>query len=84
LVKVRVVGDAVRTPGVTPLPDTATVTGVLDPLMVIDSIPVAAPEALGVKPTPNVLLWFGARLSGSVSPVTEKGAWIAAADIVRF
>lgn len=76
--------DAVRTPGVTPLPDTTTPTGVLDPLTVIDSVPVAAPETLGVKPIPNVLLWFGARLSGSVSPVTAKGAWIAAADIVRF
>jgi hypothetical protein len=84
LVKVRLVGDAVRIPGVTPLPDTRTLTGVLDPLTVSDRVPVAAPETLGVKPIPNVLLWFGARTSGRVSPVTAKGALIEAADIVRF
>jgi hypothetical protein len=82
--KIRVVGDAVRTPGVTPLPETKTLIGVLAPLTVNDSVPVADPEAPGVKPIPNVLLWFGARVSGSVSPVTVKGALIDAADIVRF
>lgn len=84
MVKVRLVGDAVRTPGVTPVPETKTLASVPDPLTVIDSVPVAAPETLGVKPIPNVLLWFGARTSGRVSPVTAKGALIEAADIVRF
>jgi hypothetical protein len=57
---------------------------VLDPLTFNDSVPVVATEVAGVKPIPNVLLWFGARVSGSVSPVTAKGALIEAADIVRF
>ena len=56
----------------------------LDPVLLNDSVPVAGPEAAGVNPMPNVLLWFGARVSGSVSPVTAKGALIEPADIVRF
>jgi hypothetical protein len=57
---------------------------VLDPPTVNDIVPVVGPEVAGVKPIPKVLLWFGARVSGSVSPVTAKGALIEAADIVRF
>jgi hypothetical protein len=82
LAKVRVVDDADRTPGVTPVPDRLTL--MLDPATVSDSVAVAGPAAVGVKTIPNVLLWLGARVSGRVSPVTVKGALIEAADIVRF
>jgi hypothetical protein len=56
LPKVRLVGLAVRSPGVTPLPESAISTVALEALSVIESIPLLAPAALGVKTTPNVLL----------------------------
>jgi len=57
---------------------------VLDPLTVKDSVPLVGPDVPGAKRTPNVLLWFGARVSGSVNPLKAKLLLIEAAEIVRF
>jgi hypothetical protein len=68
LVKVRPAGVAVRVAGVTPVPERAMSSDVLDPLTVIESFPLLAPAVGGAKATPNVVLWFGAKVSGSVRP----------------
>jgi hypothetical protein len=68
LVNVRLAGVAVRVAGVTPVPDRAISSVVLDPLMVIDIFPAPAPAVVGAKTTPNVVLWFEARVSGRVRP----------------
>ena len=44
-------------------------TVVLDPLIVSAILPLLAPAVLGAKTTPNVVLWFAARVSGRVRPV---------------
>jgi hypothetical protein len=56
LVKVRLEDVAVKVGGVTPVPERATSSVVLDPLTVIDRFPFAAPAVEGVKTTPNVVL----------------------------
>jgi len=69
LVNVRLAGVAVRLAGATPLPARAMSSVVLDPLMVSDTLPLLAPAVVGAKTTPNVALWFAARVIGRVSPV---------------
>jgi hypothetical protein len=56
LLKVRLGGVAVNVAGVTPVPDRATSSVVLDPLTVIERFPFAAPAMAGVKTTPKVVL----------------------------
>ena len=56
----------------------------LDPLTVKDSVPLVGPDVPGAKTIPNVLLWFGARVSGRVNPLKAKPALIESAEIVRF
>jgi hypothetical protein len=68
-VNVRLAGLAVKVAGVTPLPDRAMSTVVLDPLTVSDKRPLELPAAVGAKTTPKVVLWLGARESGKPSPV---------------
>ena len=48
-VNVRFVGVAVRVAGVTPVPDNAMSTDVVDPLMVSDSLPLLAPAVAAAK-----------------------------------
>jgi hypothetical protein len=67
-VNVRLAGVAVSVAGVTPVPDRAISSVVLDPLMVIDSVPALPPAVVGAKTTPNVVLWFDARVRGRVRP----------------
>jgi len=50
------VGVAPRVAGITPVPERATASEVLDPLMAIDRLPGLAPEDVGAKATPNVML----------------------------
>lgn len=76
--------DAVRVPGSTPVPDRATSTVVADPLTVKDSVPLIAPGVPGANRTPNVVLWFGARVRGRVNPLKAKLPLTEAAEIVRF
>lgn len=83
-VNVTLVSDAVRVPGRTPVPDRTTSTYVLDPPTVKESIPLMGPDVPGAKTIPNVLLWFGARVSGRVNPLRAKLLLIEAAEIVRF
>lgn len=71
-VNVKLPGVALRiagTVGVVPVPETAMSNVVLDPLMVIESVPLLAPATVGAKTTPNVVLWFGASVIGRLSPV---------------
>ena len=68
MVKVRLGGVAVSVAGVTPVPDRAISRVVLEPLIVIDSVPTLAPAVVGAKTTPNVVLWFDAKVSGRVRP----------------
>jgi len=56
LVNVRLEGVAVNVAGVTPVPDRATSSVVLDPVTVIERFPLAAPAVVGLKTTPNVVL----------------------------
>jgi hypothetical protein len=62
-------GVAVKLAGVTPVPESAKFTEVLDPLTVNDKLPVPAPAEVGAKTTANVVLWFGASVTGRLSPV---------------
>lgn len=48
-VNVRLVGFAVKVAGVTPVPDNAMSTDVVDPLTVSDSLPLLAPVVVGAK-----------------------------------
>jgi hypothetical protein len=67
-VNVRLDGAALKVAGVTPVPETAKSSVVLEPAMVIDREPLTAPAAVGPKTTPNVVLWLGASVSGRLSP----------------
>jgi hypothetical protein len=67
--KESVAGVAVRVAGVTPAAESAISTVVVDPLTVIDRVPLTAPTAVGAKTTANVVLWFGASVNGRLSPV---------------
>jgi hypothetical protein len=69
LLNARLVGLAVRVAGATPVPERAMSTVVLDPLTVNERVPLLAPAEVGVKTTPNVVLWFAARVSGRLRPV---------------
>ena len=40
-----------------------------DPLTVMDRLALAAPDVVGAKTTPNVVLWLGASVSGRLSPL---------------
>jgi hypothetical protein len=69
LVNVMLRGVADKVACVTPVPERAKFTTVLDPLMVSERLPLPAPADVGAKTTPNVVLWFGARISGRLNPV---------------
>ena len=73
------VGVAARVAGITPVPERATTSGVLDPLMVIDRLPVLVPADVGAKATPNVMLRLGTSVSGRPSPVMLKPPPVAVA-----
>ena len=53
-VNVRLVGFAVKIAAVTPVPDNAMSTDVVDPLMVIDRFPMLATAVVGAKLTLKV------------------------------
>jgi len=56
LVNVKLAGVAVRVAGVTPDPERATFSVVLEPLTLIDRVLLAAPAAVGAKTTAKVVL----------------------------
>jgi hypothetical protein len=61
-------------PGVVPVPDSGIARVGLEPSDVRDTVPVALPLTSGANATPNVNLWAGARVSGTVKPLTLKPA----------
>ncbi len=63
------VGFDARVPGVTAVPDRATLRVGFDPLSVKATFPLTDPEACGVKVTTNVVLCPGAKESGKVIPL---------------
>ena len=67
-------GEAVRAPAVTPDPDRVTVNGVVDALLVIETLPVTAPVVVGAKLTLMVRLWPASRVAGRVSPLRPNAA----------
>jgi hypothetical protein len=69
LLNVMLAGLADKAAGVTPVPERAKSTTVLDPLMASERLPLPAPADVGAKTTPKVVLWFGARVSGRLNPV---------------
>lgn len=79
LPKLVLVGFAVTAPGASPVPESGRLSG--DPVAsdTIASAPVAAPAAVGAKPTLKVTLWFAASVTGTESPLTEKPAPLALA-----
>ncbi len=56
LPKARLVGLAVSVPGVTPVPESAMLKLGFDPFDVMDTLPLAAPLALGANCTVNDVL----------------------------
>ncbi len=56
LPKARLVGLAVKVPCVVPVPERGMLKLGLDPFDVIDTLPLAAPLALGANCTVNVVL----------------------------
>jgi hypothetical protein len=47
-------------------------SGELDALETIDTVPLAEPALVGAKVTVNVTLWFEDNVAGKVNPLTEK------------
>ncbi len=67
-VNVTLVGFAVRSACVTPVPDTG-MPMFAEPLTVSDIVPLLAPATVGAKLTLNVELWFGVSVSGTLNPL---------------
>lgn len=56
----------------TPVPASATGTGVVEALLTIKSDPVTEPAVEGAKVTERAALLAGARVSGRLNPLTPK------------
>jgi hypothetical protein len=57
---------------VTPVPLTETVLGVLEAVLMTDTLPLTTPAAFGANTTVNVDCFPGATVMGSVAPVIEN------------
>ena len=69
LLKLRLDGFAVRLPGVTPVPDRGMLSVGLEPLLVRERVPLAAPVDCGANTTLKLgLLWPGAKVKGRFKP----------------
>jgi hypothetical protein len=71
--KVSLVGERVRVPGVTPVPESAAVAGLGAKLPAMLSVPVAGPAAVGEKATCTVQLAEGASDAPQVVEARENG-----------
>lgn len=74
--KVRLLGDIVRFPATeveTPVPARLTTEGEFLALLLIVKLPLAAPDALGLKITLNVTLSPGFNVVGKTLPADVKG-----------
>jgi hypothetical protein len=74
LPKLALLGFAAREPGVSPVPESAMLSGEPAPSDTIASVPLVAPAEVGAKRTVKVTLWFAASVTGTDSPLTAKPA----------
>jgi len=81
-VKLRLPGVADNVAGAIAVPESETSRVVLDPLCVMDRMPLLAPAPVGVKSTPNVMALLGANVSGRFNPVTVKAAALELACVI--
>lgn len=72
LPKLRLVGFALSTPGVTPVPETAIAKDGLDPLEAMVTVPLTLPLDFGANVIVNVVLCDPPRLSGVDIPLIEN------------
>jgi len=80
-----VVGFAIRSPGVTPVPESGMFKLESEPFEVMLTLPLAAPLARGEKSTVNDVLWPAANVKGKVSPLKLNPLPLAVAvEIVRL
>ena len=54
------------------MPDSEIFSVEFDAFDTMDSVPLALPDAVGVKVAVNVTLWFAASVVGSVRPLIEN------------
>ena len=67
--KLTLLGVAVKLPGARPLPVRGILSGELDAVETIASVPLTAPAAAGAKDTVKVTLAPGLSVSGTFSPL---------------
>ena len=65
-------GFAVSAPGVTPVPESATLNGEFEASDITANVPLAAPVEVGAKLMVTVMLAPGPTVAGSVGPLIEK------------
>jgi len=83
LPKLRPDGFAVRLPGVTPVPDRGMLSVGLEPLLVRERVPLAAPVDCGANTTLKLgLLWPGAKVKGRFKPFTVNPEPVTAACVM--
>lgn len=80
--KFSVAGETDRTPGLVPVPESATLSGEFAASETTARMPLAEPAAAGVKVAVKLTLWAGARVMGKVSPEMENPAETFACEIV--
>lgn len=74
LPKLRLLGLALRTAGVTPVPDKGMLSEELEALLTIVRFPVRLPADCGEKRMLTAALWPTLRVSGRLSPLKLKPA----------
>jgi hypothetical protein len=80
----RLVGLAVRVPGVTPVPESGMLKLGFEPVDVMLTLPLAAPLVVGEKSTENDVLWPAVNVKGKDRPLKLNPVPLAvAAEIVR-
>jgi hypothetical protein len=81
----RLVGFGVSAPCATPVPESGMLKLEFEPVEVMLTLPLAAPVAVGLKSTVNVVLWPAVNVKGKVSPLKLNPVPLAAAaEIVRL
>ena len=85
LPKATLAGFAIKSPCVTPVPESGMLKLGFAPFEVMLTLPLAAPLVVGEKRTVNDVLWPAFRVNGTVSPLKLNPAPLAAAaEIVRL
>ena len=85
LPKARLVGFAIKSPWVRPVPERGMLKVGFVPLEVILTLPLAAPPVVGAKSTVNDVLWPAFNVKGKASPLKLNPLPLAAAaEMVRL